>query len=1710
MSAERPRVGFAMDLRPIIECPVGAKTTMLVRIDQVKDGLSFGSELPFGTCVAFPHEGVERVGLCTIYQVSRSDQQVEGSWILNLDPGYSPKFHYPPKVEDLGFVHDVCCGLGGFSSALEFLYTSCGIPGKVISAVDSNPLAIEAYCLNHMAPALVGDILQLDTIHHMHTLQEAEQVHPMMTGGFPCQPLSRQGSRKGQADERSKVLPGILRAAYWLQASGMILECVPEALSDAGTQRVLQEFVSLTGFAITQKVVHLHHSWPSKRTRWFALLAPTNCAVLDLPLINPLPAVKDVIPFTCWPTWDREDEAQLKWTELETQTYHDPRYGEVDRRINLEQALPTALHSWGNALYKCPCSCRDNGLHPDNLLARGLRGVEVITNVWPHHSRHIHPKELQLLLGFSPMEQVLPDCRAQLCLYGNAVSPIQALWIFGQLFDALGFLGTTFSLNGLLSRYFQVILQQRDVTWPSPLPGVGQATIVFPQNSVQVSFHTNQKIGDLIRAETSLQLGKNHLTVFCEGIELPEWAFVQERTYQVHELHAPSQVPSMPVPMFLDFLGVRSVSVVPCTFTVGMFVAWSGIHDYVDLQDENHRKLSASDPVFPWQIVVVLLSQEDLAFELSLRISGFGFPDSDSHRLQVSETWATSGLWYHIDQVVKSNLLVSWAGSGFQAITVWLPSFAAAIVEVWPGATDDQLRAWLSLPNTQIYAITFETWGWNLVRLEVTPGALTAHFFEPMCQVSAYAFRTAARAYEASGRVTLHELYHDRDESFGSLGTIDRIFALLDFDLGISHELSSLFQLSRCLPNNPFWLDFDTTVFTPASTGKQLPLPVSSAASSGLGLTAKFLLDFTRAWTSNQPFDFGLDNIQVICLGADDCTLSQVQVRSFTAKAAPLFLFVLVKKHWTFIHCDCQDDELRLVHYDGLAQTSLLQIAPVIASLKKTWKINKVQAITTWTVPQTRADSCGTIALAHFGLVTGLLTETQGKQFEQLHESLAVCGSKVSSGPIGWGVEEADVIKALEKILPSHGVPLDNVKTRAQAAIKIFGVAAVHRALQAKNVWMSLKQLGNSRPKPFMWVTADELQDHIRDRSQSKFGVDLDNKRSKRVKDTKKAFHFDQLDPASLLLPPGVFILNDGRTLQQIAITEVQKNATGVAFGSYQDVVPFLTEGKMISTEGLTILVVGNYPDSAPVGLPTHSIRVPAIYKGTNEPVLLDVVSVQLGDQAVYRQTLKNAPEVAVFPTVVFRAHVFKDLWTSSQEWSELVSHPIRSLVSTFTILRLCRDQECDQTCGLFHPAIEESGIESGLIDVWGFRWTKLDGSKATPKDADVMSVYLRVPESAFAYLHCQSGVEGTFFEPRDSSSPGTDPNYSIVWLPQATLADVVHKVKTHDQCLAPCRLGSKYGVRCLSRHQEEVHKELKPQTPYVSCTVKEVYRLEPLPVGTQRQSLAETLQACQWKAKPLQPCRGSQGKAWHVGAETAPASPFIQAAHGWISVTKVKDQTPVQKSSPLIATAKTKQHIGASTQSQPASSTSDPWVAQGDPWGGWKGTQPGQDSKSKAPAPPSQHVQMKIDDVEQRLGEQIKTTIAQEFQATGPGTRLDQVEQQIQALVSNQQKLEHHVAAGSQQIAEVKGDCQLLQQAVSQCHTTISEQGATLASVSQEVTNCAAAIGTQGQHLQKVTSEVASLQEGLTRSLESYFNKQTENIEAILASHKAKSPRLS
>ena len=70
------------------------------------------------------------------------------------------------------------------------------------------------------------------------------------------------------------------------------------------------------------------------------------------------------------------------------------------------------------------------------------------------------------------------------------------------------------------------------------------------------------------------------------------------------------------------------------------------------------------------------------------------------------------------------------------------------------------------------------------------------------------------------------------------------------------------------------------------------------------------------------------------------------------------------------------------------------------------------------------------------------------------------------------------------------------------------------------------------------------------------------------------------------------------------------------------------------------------------------------------------------------------------------------------------------------------------------------------------------DGSKMPSEKAEVLSVYIRIPESSFEYVHQSSGFKGFFFEPRNADAPGPDDKYAVVWVPQLKFGEAMHRAR--------------------------------------------------------------------------------------------------------------------------------------------------------------------------------------------------------------------------------------------------------------------------------------------------------------------------------------------
>ena len=428
------------------------------------------------------------------------------------------------------------------------------------------------------------------------------------------------------------------------------------------------------------------------------------------------------------------------------------------------------------------------------------------------------------------------------------------------------------------------------------------------------------------------------------------------------------------------------------------------------------------------------------------------------------------------------------------------------------------------------------------------------------------------------------------------------------------------------------------------------------------------------------------------------------------------------------------------------------------------------------------------------------------------------------------------------------------------------------------------------------------------------------------------------MDPKSLALVPGTFVSEDGRELSQLEVEHVAADKSGVAFGTLDDVGPFLREDKSITMDALAILTVAPVPPSSQGLMPVVNLRFPATYIPTKEIVLIEGSPVQLGDCSVIRRQDASVASMQTIDTRTFKLMVWRDEWNGN--WREFTSAPVRKIIETMPRLMLCKGDRCGPGCKRFHAPVD-CELDQVVVDLWNRGWYGSKGKRTSPEEAEQFQVHMRIPNICAEGLQNRSGQDGIYLEPRKEDGKGPAEDFTVIWLPGVEMPEAMHRLKVSDRGVALVRFGSRFGIRVLGRDAEAVHKEIYPDKPFQQVNVQSIYEIRPVPYGVQTAGIRELLKQWGWKAKVLQPYKADQhGQGWLVGAETPPPMNVFQTSNGDVLVTMHKRQSIEKAEQVILAPTKTKTFL----KKTPARSTREvendkenimPWNGL-DPWGGY------------------------------------------------------------------------------------------------------------------------------------------------------------------------------
>ena len=288
-------------------------------------------------------------------------------------------------------------GVGG----IELGFQRVGFDPVFANEIDHN--AGVTYRANHHHMLAEGDIAELPS-------NQLPEDLTVLAGGFPCQPFSVAGYRKGFEDDRGNVFRHIIRLLQDRKPSVVFLENVKNLKSHDGgnTYRVILESLEASGYSVTAKVLNSseYGNIPQNRERIYIIgfKNPDDVARFSWPEPIPLTTkLSDVIDFAS------EQDPGYYYTK-------ERPFWEILQR---EITETNTIYQWRRQYVRQ----NKSGLVPTLTANMGMGGHNVPLIKTIHGIRKLTPRECFNLMGF-PTDFVLPEGISNSQLYkqaGNSV-----------------------------------------------------------------------------------------------------------------------------------------------------------------------------------------------------------------------------------------------------------------------------------------------------------------------------------------------------------------------------------------------------------------------------------------------------------------------------------------------------------------------------------------------------------------------------------------------------------------------------------------------------------------------------------------------------------------------------------------------------------------------------------------------------------------------------------------------------------------------------------------------------------------------------------------------------------------------------------------------------------------------------------------------------------------------------------------------------------------------------------------------------------------------------------------------------------------------------------------------------------------------------------------------------------------------------------------
>jgi len=315
---------------------------------------------------------------------------------------------------------DLCSGIGGFHFGLKKL--------KCILACDINKFCRESYETNFNIKCK-EDIFDLN-VNELCNFD-------ILCAGFPCQPFSSAGLKKGMKDDRSKVYDKILNIILEKQPKIVLLENVKNLLI-INKGEVIKEIISdleKLNYNVSYGLLNTaNFGLAQNRERVYFICTNKNIYDIsfnfnNLKTMNIRKNLKDIIDFNNKEYIEEDKYVLIESNKVNTQKSGLIFCGYLKGNLRNNGALPNTehlsrVHKQPNRIYHI------NGVNPTLSSSEGTGRYYIYDGTGV---RKLSIKECFKIMGF-PDDYIFHNkTNINYCQIGNAVSPVVINYIYNEL-----------------------------------------------------------------------------------------------------------------------------------------------------------------------------------------------------------------------------------------------------------------------------------------------------------------------------------------------------------------------------------------------------------------------------------------------------------------------------------------------------------------------------------------------------------------------------------------------------------------------------------------------------------------------------------------------------------------------------------------------------------------------------------------------------------------------------------------------------------------------------------------------------------------------------------------------------------------------------------------------------------------------------------------------------------------------------------------------------------------------------------------------------------------------------------------------------------------------------------------------------------------------------------------------------------------------------